>query len=158
MCADYQLKWEPRNSERYPRETNWGWSYFVASGSVSERMRRRMLRYTLFEARESWNHITLPAPLRYNVLHKLYSIFLLRIQLPAFAFEHGPSESKFHRRTDWGGGYLVLWHFWPRYWTQVTSKIEELNNNKCWLSFPWVKQPGRGNNHSPHLAPCLKKE
>ena len=25
-------------------------------------------------------------------------------------------------------------------------------------SFPWVKRPGRGADHPPHLAPRLKKE
>jgi hypothetical protein len=27
-----------------------------------------------------------------------------------------------------------------------------------WVSFPGVKRPGRGVDHSPHLAPRLKKE
>jgi hypothetical protein len=29
---------------------------------------------------------------------------------------------------------------------------------RYWVSFPWVKRPGRGHDHPPHLAPRLKKE
>jgi len=30
--------------------------------------------------------------------------------------------------------------------------------NWYWASLPWVKRPGCGGDHPPHLAPSLKKQ